>query len=145
MTDFTQVLKDIVNGVPTAYDDLEKLLTNSDKQLRKTFSDMPPFIQAFIKTLPAKLSGALAGTAPGLLAASAEKPGLATAAASTAKGGSKMRIPNLKSLITAEGAVAGMLRSILNFLKLRFPAILTGTNVLMSLAVFCKSRSALSH
>jgi len=29
-----------------------------------------------------------------------------------------------------------MLRSIVNFLKLRFPAVLTGTNVLMSLAVF---------
>jgi len=29
-----------------------------------------------------------------------------------------------------------MLRSILNFLKLRFPAVITGTNVLMSLAVF---------
>lgn len=132
MTDFTQVLKDIVNGVPTAYDDLEKLLTTSDKQLRKTFTDMPPFIQAFIKTMPAKLSGALA---PGLLAASAEKPGLNVAGAAT-KSGSKLSIPNLKSLITAEGAVAGMLRSILNFLKLRFPAFVTGTNILMSLAVF---------
>lgn len=135
MHDFTQVLKDIVNGVPTAYDDLEKLLTNSDKQLRKTFGDLPPFMQTFVKALPAKLTGTM--IAPELLAATAAKPGLDVKSAGPSSFvKKKMRVPSLKSLVSAEGAVAGMLRSILNFLKLRFPAFVTGTNILMSLAVF---------
>lgn len=138
MAEFTQILKDIVNGVPTAYDDLEKFLKNWDEYLRKMFDDLPPFLQNLVKGLPAKISGSIA---PGLLAASSEKPGADAKAMginTSTIGKAKRRIPSLKKLITAQGAVTGMLRSILNFLKLRFPAVLTGTNVLMSLAVFRK-------
>jgi len=140
MAEFTQILKDIVNGVPTAYDDLEKLLTRSEGQLDKLFLAMPPFLQTLVKSLPAKMTSTLG---PEFLAATSEKPGAdakylnAESSKSTGKK-KRSRIPSLKSLVGEKGAVAGMLRSILNFLKLRFPAVLTGTNVLMSLAVFRK-------
>jgi hypothetical protein len=133
---FSLVLKDVVNGVPTAYDDMEKLFTDYEGQLKKMYGSLPPFLQNLVKSLPAKLTATLG---PELLAAQAEKPGF-DAKQRTAGSSSKMKfkkptIPSLKSLISAQGAVATMLRSILQFLKLRFPAVLAGTNVLMSLAV----------
>jgi hypothetical protein len=143
---FKVVLKDLVNGVPTAYNDLEKLLTDSDAQMKKMYGSLPPFLQNLVKSLPAKMTAALP-LGPELLAAGADKPGFDAKQRAAASGtGSKekskkskrARIPSLKSLLSAEGAVATMLRSILNFLKLRFPAMMTGTNVLLSLAVFCK-------
>jgi hypothetical protein len=135
---FTQVLKDLVNGVPTAYDDLEKLFTDYDNQLKKMYASLPPFLQNLVKSLPAKLTATLG---PELMAASAEKPGFdaqAAAEGSKAKGKRSMlpQVPSLKSLLSAQGAVATALRSIVNFLKFRFPALATGTNVIMSLAVF---------
>jgi hypothetical protein len=133
MEEFTQILKDIVNGVPTAYDDLEKLLTRSEGQLTKLFAAMPPFLQTLVKSLPAKMTATLG---PEFLAATSEKPGFDGKAAASSAGMVKRKIPSLKSLVAQRGAVVTMLRSILNFLKLRFPAVLTGTNVLMSLAVF---------
>lgn len=134
---FKLVLTDIINGAPTAYDDLEKLFTDYDAQLKKMYGSLPPFLQNMVKSLPAKMTATLG---PELMAASAEKPGFdAKAAGSGSKPKLKMpKVPSLKNLLSAEGAVAAMLRSILNFLKLRFPAVLTGTNVLMSLAVCCK-------
>ncbi|KAF1351625.1 hypothetical protein EJ07DRAFT_137416 [Lizonia empirigonia] len=137
---FTLVLKDVVNGAPTAYNDLEKLFTDYDAQLKKMYGGLPPFLQNFVKSLPAKLT---AGLGPELLAASAEKPGF-DAKQRAAGGGSKSKksrlpgvpkIPSLKQLVSAQGAVATALRSILNFLKFRFPALATGTNLIMSLAV----------
>ncbi|KAF1947961.1 hypothetical protein EJ02DRAFT_429708 [Clathrospora elynae] len=133
---FTQVLKDLVNGVPTAYNDLEKLFTDYDNQLKKMYGTLPPFLQNLVKSLPAKLTATLG---PELLAASAEKPGFD---AKTAASGSKSKrsfippVPSLKSLVSVQGAVATALRSIVNFLKFRFPALAGGTNVIMSLAVF---------
>jgi hypothetical protein len=145
MEEFTLILKDIVNGVPTAYDDLEKLLTRQESQLTKMFGAMPPFMQTLVKSLPAKFTATLG---PEFLAATSEKPGADAkmmnaagagkqSSASTPAGKKKKsRIPSLKSLVSQQGAVASMLRSILNFLKLRFPAFMTGTNILMSIAVF---------
>ncbi|KAI4241135.1 MAG: hypothetical protein L6R42_011363 [Xanthoria sp. 1 TBL-2021] len=49
--------------------------------------------------------------------------------------GMKVRVPSLKDLVTKPGAVAGLLKTIMNFLKLRFPAFL-GMNVLYSLGLF---------
>lgn len=135
---FTQVLKDVVNGAPTAYNDLEKLFTDYDNQLKKMYGNLPPFLQNMVKSLPAKLTATLG---PEILAASAEKPGFdgkqaAGAGASKSKRSKIPSIPSLKSLVTAQGAVATALRSIVNFLKFRFPALATGTNLIMSLAVF---------
>jgi hypothetical protein len=137
---FTLVLKDLVNGVPTAYSDLEKLFTDYDNQLKKMYGSLPPFLQNLVKSLPAKLTATLG---PELMAASAEKPGFDAKTSGGVKGKMKRAIipevPSLKSLVSAQGAVATALRSIVNFLKFRFPALATGTNVIMSLAVFGKS------
>jgi hypothetical protein len=141
LTKFTQVLKDIINGAPTAYNDLEKLFTDYDAQLKKMYGGLPPFLQNMVKSLPAKLTATLG---PELLAAGAEKPGFdaKTMGASSKSKKSKIpglpTIPSLKSLVTAQGAVATALRSIVNFLKFRFPMLATGTNLIMSLAVFRK-------
>ena len=77
---------------------------------------------------------------PEILAAAAEKQGIKSkhlqqGASAAEKMGFKMKVPSLKDLVTKPGAVAGMLRAIMNFLKLRFPAFL-GMNVLYSLALF---------
>ncbi|KAF2473104.1 uncharacterized protein BDR25DRAFT_257264 [Lindgomyces ingoldianus] len=136
---FKLVLKDIVNGAPTAYNDLEKLLTDSENQLKNMYGGLPPFLQNLVKSLPAKITAALG---PEILAAQAEKPGFDAKQHASASGfgkrsrSKKLKVPSLKSLVSAEGAVATMLKTILNFLKFRFPALMTGTNVLMSLAVF---------
>ena len=45
---FKLIFKDMINGVPTAYHDLEMLLTNGNKQLQKTYSDLPGFLQKLI-------------------------------------------------------------------------------------------------
>ncbi|KAI9871333.1 MAG: hypothetical protein M1830_003019 [Pleopsidium flavum] len=134
---FTLVLKDLVNGVPTAYDDLESLLTNSENQLQRSYAHLPSFLQKLIEQLPTKMTQTLG---PEMLAAAAEKHGVSAKYAEPAAGlaskmGFKMKVPSLKDLVTKPGAVAGMLRAIMNFLKLRFPAFI-GMNVLWSLALF---------
>lgn len=75
-----------------------------------------------------------------MLAAAAEKQGLKNKYMSQGAGiaekmGMRVKVPSLKDLVTKPGAIAGMLRAIMNFLKLRFPAFL-GMNVLWSLALF---------
>jgi uncharacterized protein YfcZ (UPF0381/DUF406 family) len=140
---FTLVLKDVVNGAPHAYDDLEKLFTDYDAQLKKMYGGLPPFLQNFVKSLPAKMTAALG---PELLAASAEKPGFDGKQKAGGEGSKSKKsripdvpkIPSLKQLVSAQGAVATALRSIVNFLKFRFPALATGTNLIMSLAVMSK-------
>jgi len=105
---FTQVLKDLINGVPTAYNDLEKLFTDYDNQLKKMYGNLPPFLQNLVKSLPAKLTATLG---PELMAASAEKPGFdAQAASGSSKPKSKRsmlpqvpKVPSLKSLVSAQG------------------------------------------
>ena len=136
---FKFVLKDLVNGVPTAYGDLESLLTNSEDQIQRGYEHLPSFLQKLIKQLPSKVTQSVG---PEMLAATAEKHGLHSkytdhAAHAAEKMGVKVRVPSLKDLVTKPGAVAGMLKAIMNFLKLRFPAFL-GMNVLYSLALFGK-------
>ncbi|KAL9579052.1 MAG: hypothetical protein Q9212_005329 [Teloschistes hypoglaucus] len=138
---FTLVLKDLTNGVPTAYDDLESLLTNSENQLERSYSHLPNFLQDLIKKLPAKMTQSVG---PEVLAAAAEKRGMPHAkyvnegAHAAEKMGMKVRVPSLKDLVTKPGAVAGLMKTIMNFLKLRFPAFL-GLNVLYSLGLFSMS------
>lgn len=141
-------MKDLVNGVPTAYDDLTHLLDNSQAQLQKSFNSLPPFIQKLVKSLPTKLTGSLA---PEVLAAASEAQGFAAAdvGAGAAGGGfSEMaakaatKLPSLKELVTKPGAIVAMLKSIMNVLKLRWPAFM-GANVLWSLALFSTSSPSL--
>lgn len=134
---FTVILKDLVNGVPTAVNDLTSLLDDPDGLLAKNYEKLPNSLKKLVTQLPEKLSSTLA---PELLAVAAEAQGLTTEDAA-AKGGVKgaakrLLVPkNLKELVTKPGAVVTMLKSILNALKLRWPAFM-GTNVIWSLAVF---------
>jgi hypothetical protein len=128
---FTVILKDVVNGAPTAYDDLVALLDDSSDTLQKNYKHLPSYLQKLIKTLPAKFSGNLG---PEILATAAAAAGGADGG-TTSAGKSRLRIPSLKEIVTKPGAVVGLLRAIMNFLKLRWPAFL-GTNVLLSLGLF---------
>jgi hypothetical protein len=133
---FKLIFKDLVTGVPTAYRDLEQLLTNGDKQLKDAFGQLPSFLQKLLEQLPEKFG-------PELMAAASEKPSQSgvnlenagKAAAAAQKMGFK--VPNLKELVGKPTALVGLLRSITAFLRARFPAVL-GVNVLWSLALFSK-------
>lgn len=138
---FNLVFRDLVKGVPTAYDDLESLLTNGDRQLQKTFNSLPSFLQKLIEKLPETMTK---GFAPEMMAAAAERAqrggmnmdSAGKAAAAASKLGFKT--PSLKELVGKPAAITGMLRSIITYLRTRFPAFM-GANVLWSLAMFGKS------
>lgn len=135
---FKLIFKDLINGVPTAYHDLEMLLDNGNNQLQKSYSQLPSFLQKMIEKLPEKWTESLA---PEILAAASERAGkngintenVGKAAAAANKMG--IKVPSLKELVGKPAAIAGMLRSIITFLKARFPAVI-GMNVLWSLALF---------
>jgi len=137
LQNFNQVLKDLINGVPTAYRDLESLLTNGDKQIQKTYNSLPSFLQKLVEKFPEAMTK---GIAPEMMAVAAsrassyginlEKTGKAAGVASKF-----MKTPSLKDLVGKPGAVTGMLRSIMEFLRTRFPAF-AGINVLWSMALF---------
>ncbi|KAL5340134.1 hypothetical protein BJX70DRAFT_362263 [Aspergillus crustosus] len=135
---FKLIFKDLINGVPTAYHDLEMLLTNGNRQLQDTYSNLPGFLQKLIEKLPERWTETLA---PEMLAVAAERASrsgvnvdnIGKAAAAANKMG--LKVPSLKELVGKPAALAGMLRSIMAFLRARFPAVL-GLNVLWSLALF---------
>lgn len=138
---FKFIFKDLVNGVPTAYGDLENLLTNGDKQLQGTFNRLPDFLKKLIEQLPDKVTEKFA---PEMLAMAAERAGRhgvnAENAGKAASAAQKMglKVPSLKELVGKPAAIAGLLRSIMTFLRARFPALL-GMNVLWSLALMGES------
>jgi hypothetical protein len=105
---FTIVLKDLVNGVPTATNDLKKLFDDHDGTLAKNYEKLPKSMQKMVTTLPNKVTGALA---PELLAVAAESQGLKDDGAP--KGGikdqaMKLIVPkNLSELVTKPSAIVG--------------------------------------
>ena len=134
---FNQVLKDLMNGVPTAYHDLESLLTNGDRQLQKTYNGMPSWLQKLVERLPETMTK---GFAPEIMAAAAERASsygvnLEKSGKAAGTAAKFLKTPSLKDLVGKPGAVTGMLRSIMNYLRTRFPAF-AGINVLWSLALF---------
>lgn len=142
---FKLVFKDLVTGVPTAYHDLELLLTNGDKQLKDTFGHLPSFLKKLVEQLPNRMTETLA---PELLAVAGEKASQSGLnmenAGKAASAAHKMgfKTPSLKELVGKPTALVGMLRSVTAFLRARFPAVL-GMNVLWSVALFSKSRGPL--
>lgn len=133
---FTLVFKDLVNGAPTAYHDLEALLTNSEDQIQKMWLGLPPFLQQLVSKLPSKFS---AGLAPEVLTAAAEKPAFNSkiftkGAEKASKAGFNLKVPSLKDLVGKKGALIGLFRTIMTTLRTRFPAVL-GLNVLWSIAI----------
>ncbi|OJD12001.1 hypothetical protein AJ78_07346 [Emergomyces pasteurianus Ep9510] len=135
---FNIILKDLINGVPTAYNDLESLLTNGDGQLQKSFNHLPGFLQKLIEQLPDKVTEKFGPEFLAMAAEKAGKSGISTEDAIKASEKAKkmgLKVPSLKELVGKPAAIAGMLRSIVGFLQARFPALM-GMNVLMSLALF---------
>ncbi|KAF7559412.1 hypothetical protein G7046_g4734 [Stylonectria norvegica] len=131
---FTQIFKDLVNGVPTAYGDLTGLIEDRDGAINKGFEKLPSSLKKLVTQLPDKLTASLA---PEILAAAAESQGLRANMEGGMKGAAKglMSPQNLKDLVTKPGAVVSMLKAIVNALKARWPAFM-GTNVLWSVALF---------
>lgn len=136
---FKLIFKDLINGVPTAYHDLESLLTNGDEQLQHAFNHLPGFLQKLVKQLFEKLPPILI---PEGLATAGEESGTANmenagkiAAAATVAKKIGFKAPNLKELVGKPTALVGMLRTIVSFLRTRFPAVM-GINILWSLALF---------
>ncbi|RDW77178.1 hypothetical protein BP6252_05231 [Coleophoma cylindrospora] len=137
---FTVILKDLINGVPTAYDDLVNLLEDSQGTLAKSYDHLPSFLKKLITQLPNKLTSNLA---PELLAVATEAQAfnIAGGASAATAGGLKdaainfLKPTSLKDLVTKPGAVVSLLKAIMNALKLRWPAFM-GTNVLLSLGLF---------
>ncbi|TPX12004.1 uncharacterized protein E0L32_007307 [Thyridium curvatum] len=135
---FTLVLKDLVNGVPTAVGDMQALLEDKDGAIAAAFGKLPSSLKKLVTQLPTKLTSTLA---PELLAAAAETQGLKhednskAGVKSTAK--SLLMPKNLQDLVTKPSAIVGMLKAIMNALKLRWPAFM-GANVLWSIALFRK-------
>jgi hypothetical protein len=138
LQDFKLIFKDLVNGVPTAYNDLDTLFKNRDKQLQELYDSLPSFIRKLVKQLPDKMAPEVLAT----LAAKADASGVnlenaAKAAATAGKAGFN------KDLFTKPAAIAGLLRSIVAFLRARFPALM-GMGVLWSLAL-CSKLAPLFH
>ena len=147
MQEFTVILKDLINGAPTAYDDLTHLLDNSQGTLSKQYEKLPGFLQKLITQLPDKLTKNIA---PELLAVAAETQAFNTAGATASTAGLKgaaksfLTPSSLKDLVTKPGAVVSLLKAIMNALKLRWPAFM-GTNVLLSLGLFGTSLPLFYH
>lgn len=133
---FTQVFKDLVNGVPTAVDDLTSLVEDRDGAIAKGFEKLPSSLQKLVTQLPDKLTSTLG---PEILAAAAASQGIKADTDDGLKGtAKKMFLPqNITELVTKPGAVVAMLRAIVEALKTRWPAFI-GMNVLWSVALSCK-------
>lgn len=133
---FTQVFKDLVNGVPTAYDDLTSLIEDKDGAISKGFDKLPSSLKKLVMQLPDKITQSLG---PEILAAAAASQGIKTDKDKGLKGAAKNIIMphNLAELVTKPGALVGMLRAIVEALKTRWPAFI-GMNVLWSVALSCK-------
>ncbi|KAL7921646.1 hypothetical protein ACQKWADRAFT_294880 [Trichoderma austrokoningii] len=129
---FTQVFKDLVNGVPTAYDDLTKLIEDRDGSINKLFDKLPQSLKKLVTQLPDKLTSTLA---PELLAAAAESQGIKVVEGGV-KGTAKRMLmgQNLADLVKRPGAIVGMLKAIVEVLKSRWPAFI-GMNVIWSVAL----------
>lgn len=133
---FTQVFKDLVNGVPTAVDDLTSLIEDRDGVIAKGFDKLPSSLKKLVTQLPDKVTATLG---PEILAAAAASQGIKANTDDGLKGtAKKMFLPqNLLELVTKPGAVVAMLRAIVEALKTRWPAFI-GMNVLWSVALSCK-------
>jgi hypothetical protein len=145
---FKLIFKDLVTGVPTAYHDLESLLINGDKQLRDAFGHLPGFLKKLIEQLPERFTEVLGPEALAVASARASQSGIdvdnagkVAAAAAAKKLGLKSF--NLKDLVAKPSALVGVLRSIISFLRLRFPAVIS-MNVLWSVALFSTFLSSLA-
>lgn len=146
---FTLVLKDLVNGVPTAVDDLKSLVEDRDGVLKRNYDKLPASMKKLVAQLPDKVTNNMG---PDIMAAAAASQGMKVDETNSRGGKANMKnqakslfMPkSLNDLITKPSAIIGMLKAIVNFLKLRWPAFL-GVNVVWSVAIFCRFKAPTSH
>lgn len=133
LQNFTNVFKDLVNGVPTAVGDLTSLIEDRDGAISKGFDKLPSSLKKLVMQLPDKITQSLG---PEILAAAAASQGIKADTSKGLKGAAKNIIMphNLAELVTKPGALVGMLRAIVEALKVRWPAFI-GMNVLWSVAL----------
>ncbi|KAG6006267.1 hypothetical protein E4U43_000465 [Claviceps pusilla] len=133
ITAFTNVFKDLVNGVPTAYDDLMRIIDDKDGALARGFDKLPNSLKKLVTQLPDKITSTLG---PELLAAAAASQGIKAETSGGFKGAAKsVLLPaNLAQLVTKPGAIVSMLRAIVEVLKTRWPAFI-GMNVIWGVAL----------
>ncbi|QPH16260.1 hypothetical protein C2857_000860 [Epichloe festucae Fl1] len=133
ITSFTNVFKDLVNGVPTAYDDLMSIIEDKDGALAKGFDKLPNSLKKLVTQLPEKITSTLG---PELLAAAAASQGIKAETSGGLKGTAKnVFMPaNLTQLVTKPGAIVGMLKAIVGVLRTRWPAFI-GLNVIWGVAL----------
>ncbi|KAI7975879.1 hypothetical protein EIK77_005629 [Talaromyces pinophilus] len=112
LSKFKLIFKDLVTGVPTAYRDLESLLTNGDKQLKDAFGHLPGFLQKLVQQLPEKFTESLG---PELMAVAGERASRSGVnmenAGKAAVAAQKMgfKAPSLKELVGKPTAIAVVL------------------------------------
>ena len=109
-----------MNGVPTAYDDLVSLFDSSFSIFEMAFEEFPSSLKELITNLPDFLT-------PEVLTS------IATISPALADAGKK--ILELRALVTSPEAIIGMLKAVVNALKLRFPMLLSGS-VAVGLSMF---------
>ncbi|KAG6002520.1 hypothetical protein E4U54_000862 [Claviceps lovelessii] len=133
ITAFTNVFKDLVNGVPTAYDDLMRIIDDKDGALARGFDKLPTSLKKLVTQLPDKITSTLG---PELLAAAAASQGIKAETSGGFKGAAKsVLLPaNLAQLVTKPGAIVGMLRAIVEVLRTRWRAFI-GMNVIWGVAL----------
>ncbi|KAG9085242.1 hypothetical protein FRC06_003686 [Ceratobasidium sp. 370] len=158
---FTQILKDIVSGVPTAYNDLIDFLDASSTHLSKEWNSLPASFQKLIRSLPlgippdvfAAMTAAAAAPTVGEPAATSAAAGPSTPKPSGfasklnpmsmftktnpqtgAQSHTLPRPSQVKDFLGTGGGIATLLRSVTMFLRTRFP-MLAGTNALMSMGL----------
>ncbi|CAE7228580.1 unnamed protein product [Rhizoctonia solani] len=152
---FTQIIKDIITGVPTAYNDLIEFLESSSTQLSKEWNSLPSSFQKLIRSLPlgippdvfASMTAGAAAAVPTAAADSAPKASTGFASklnpmsmftkTNPTTGAKSHTLPSpgkIKDLLGTGGGIATIFRSIITFLKTRFP-MLAGTNALMSMGL----------
>lgn len=115
---FTQIFKDLVNGVPTAYDDLISLFESSSSLMEKTYSSLPSFIKQIIQSMPQKMTPEVLRTL------AATSPALASVGSM-----------GLKEMVTTPGVLTNLYKAIVQLLKARFPMLLGG-GVAVGLGMF---------
>lgn len=131
---FTQIFKDLANGVPTAYGDLVGLFEDREGTLSKGFNKLPKSLQKLVMQLPEKVTG---NFAPEIMLAAAHAQGIKAEKGNGLKDqAGKIFMPkNIMELVTKPGAIIGMLKAIVNALRVRWPAFI-GMNVIWSVALF---------
>ncbi|KAF8706037.1 hypothetical protein RHS03_04843, partial [Rhizoctonia solani] len=131
---FTQIIKDLVNGVPTAYNDLIEFLESSSTQLSKEWNSLPSSFQKLIRSLPLGIPPDVfaAMTAAAAVPTTGDQSQAETAPKSSAGPGSKF---NPMSFFTKTNPKTGTKsRTLPGPGQTRFP-LLAGTNALMSMGI----------